>query len=413
MNKPRLLTIIILACSALCAEAKGVVISGSAPDYAGEPLELYCIEDGICRSRRVLARDTVSPDGSFSLSFDASETLLCRLDLGAYEGLAFASPGRSYNVNLPPRKEPTRGEQLSPFFSPEEVVLSLNDPQSGDLNLLISGFEDCLDSLWNEVLFKSLSLSGFASRYSALEKRYEGINDDFFYDYRAYSYALLLNLYGERGRDLAIGSFMLGQKPRYSNPAYWEAFGSLMEGFEDRRRLSSNRELFELKIISDVADGRLDPAYLDLIRTERPRKIAACLAQTKFKTRKELPVGVPGLVNIGGDSLRWKDFREPFIYVCFTSSDLRESGEDLDFASGLKDARRESFAFVFVFAGEERAKTAATVKNYGQKEYICNLGDNPGAAAAFGLTRPPEYFILTNEGTFEVSPAPAPQLVNP
>ena len=388
-------------------------ISGKAPDYAGQELLLYTESDAIIPRLIELASDTVDADGSFLLSFDCDSTLFCKCDLGFYRGCIFVESNKNYKINLPPYKPLTESENLNPYFVPETILLSIDNPDNDDINLLVASFEDKLDSLWNRLLFNYGTTEDFDRFYGDIESAYRNCGNGYFNDYRKFSYAQLLRYFGDRGRDMAISMFLLPGTPGYSNPAFWAAFSSLLEDFRFIEYLKPNRELYELAAILNVANGHLGENYLDSVSIDRPRKIAAALKQELRKTAEGNDVGIPYLINLANDTLRWTDFHEPYIYLCFANSGLKESLSDLDFAGRLKARWKRNFAFVFVFMSDCKEKISAACSNYPQIEYICSSEDNPGIEKAFGLKTPPAYFVITNTGKFEISPAPAPAYFEP
>ncbi len=393
--------------------ATASVIYGVAEDYAGSTLCLYTETDGITAKRVILSCDSVDADGNFRLQFDCDSALLCKMDLGHYESRIFVEPGKTYSVNLPKATPKSKSEQLNPYFQPTILLLSINNADDNDLNVLISNFEDKLDSLWNEMIFGNADENAISEFYGNTEEFYSDCNNKFFNDYRKFSYAMALGYYGNTGRDVAIANFMLPSAPAYSNPAYWSAFLSLMERFPYPDYLKPNRELYELTLLYNVQGGFLSSMYLDSMQLDRTKNIAAEIRHGLHKTAVGNKVEIEYMVTLQGDTVYWQDIEQPYIYVCFASSDLVESLSDLAFADKLTAKWGRNFAFVFVFMAEDKNITANTCSLFNQIEYICSAMDNPALADAFGVSTPPQYFVITNSGLFEISPAPMPAYFEP
>lgn len=408
-----ILTVITIANNVFVAHCSTSTIEGTAPDYAGQKICLYHESDGIFPEKIILATDSISDDGKFSLVFDCDSTIYCKMDLGYYQGCIFVPTGKRYSVNLPPRKDIGKHEILNPYFTPEKVLLSINAPEKDDINLLVGEFEDKLDSLWNILIFHSGTISDFNSAYENIESKYANCIDKYFNDYRKFSYASVLDYFGNKGRDLAIKEMLLLSRPEYSNPAYWGAINTLLENFKYLEYLKPNKELYELALLCNVANGHIGKNYLDSMSLPKTVDIAQRLKLESMKTVKGAAISLSYIINLSGDTLRWTDFPEPYIYVCFANSSLRESLSDLAFARNSKAKWKRNFAFIFVFIAEDKTKTAATCSTYPQIEYICSINDNPEITEAFGVKVPPAYFVITNTGKFEISPAPVPAYFEP
>lgn len=406
-------TIIAIAPPLYIANCKTSTIEGSAPDYAGQKICLYHESDGIFPEKIILSTDSISNDGKFCMVFNCDSTIYCKMDLGYYQGCIFVPAGQKYSVNLPPRKDIGNSDRLNPYFTPEKVLLSINDPDNDDINLLVGEFEDEMDNLWNTLIFNSGTISDFNSTYEKIENKYANCNNKYFNDYRKFSYSTALDYFENKGRDLAIRDFLLPSRPEYSNPAYWGAINTLLENFKYLEYLKPNRELYEIALLCNVANGHIGKNYLDSISLPKTADIAQRLKFETMKTVKGADVSLPYVINLSGDTLRWADVPEPYIYICFANSSLRESLSDMAFVRNLKAKWKRNFAFIFIFIAEDKTKTEATCSMYPQIEYICSINDNPEIAKAFGVKVPPAYFVITNTGKFEISPAPVPAYFEP
>lgn len=382
-------------------------IEGRAKEYAGRRLELLYEDNGITGVSIRVDTCVVDSTGAFKLETDVTETRKCYIPLGAYKGVLYVEPYKIYNVNLPPLTMPKEGDSLNPYYAPQEILLSLNNPASDDLNLRITAFDDSFDVAFNRIIKSEITPENIEKEYADLEYDF-GDQDPFFTTYRYCNYAILVNLYEPTQPATAIDAFFLDAPVAYSNPAYWDAFNILFEQFKDIETLRQNPDLYEIVILHHVLSGQLTEEWLTHIKSERN----LILAQQVEKILKRGSVGtqvpVTEVVNIDGEKLSLKDFETPQIYIIFAMSKLAQSQSDLDFALSSIKKWNGRCTPVIIFTDATRESVDALTKGLKIRRNTIWGGDNKEFIEAFNVKNAPAYFRIDYNGKIVESPAAKP-----
>ncbi|MBO4370151.1 MAG: hypothetical protein J5808_02175 [Paludibacteraceae bacterium] len=385
--------------------AEKTLIHGVAPDYAGRPLAASCIADGLTERHIVLATDTVSADGRFELLFDTQSTKMICLDLGHYEGRLYTEPGKTYEVELPERRDLTELERFNPYFKPKMILLSLVNPPTDDINLLIDRFDEAADSVWEVCLFGGATPDLIESGINELENRFSSDENAFFERYKRYNYAMLVNLYRKNSPALAIDNFFMRDSIDFENPAWWEAFDLVFETFSRPDVLAGNQPLADLVTINNVLRHKGDLTELTSVESD---KRVRDIAQFFYKMLTAGSVGSSvgeGWINLQGDSVFAADPERRQTYIIFSNREIIECKADVTFAKTLAAKWKKRCRFVIVYANEEQIPTEKPSEYI---EYLCTQ-HNPTILEDFGIRALPAYVILNTDGRIEQSPAPNPE----
>lgn len=375
-------------------------ITGVAPDYAGRTLELLYEDNGISHTAIRVDTCVVDKEGHFRLNTDITETHQCYIPLGIYRGVLYVEPYKLYNINLPPLTLPKEGDLLNPYFSPKEILLSLNHAAADDLNLKITAFDDSFDIAFNNLIKKGITPDAIEQEYSELEYNF-GDSDPYFTTYRFCNYAILVNLYEPTQPNTAIDAFFIDAPVSYNNPAYWDAFDILFSQYKDIDALKCNRPLQELVIIHHVAAGMLHENYLKQITTEKNKEIARMVASPE-KT-------ITTITNIDGEKLSFKDFESQQIYIIFANSKLSKSISDLDFAAiGNKKWSNRCIVLV-VFTDKNKTDIDAATRHLKDRTFLIWESDNQEFVKPFNVKNAPAYFRIDINGNILELPAPEPK----
>lgn len=401
----KLLLLGLWSLCALRAYATSTTLQGHAPDYAGKCLHLTYPYDGITEKAMPLATTTVGSNGDFTLTFDLDRTRMVALDLGYYSGRVYAQPGDHLTVDLPPYQALTEAQQFNPYFSPKAVRLSIVRPSADDLNLLIEHFDDLCDSVWTEVLFApAITPELLEGGINLLEQRFPREEEDFFYRYKRYNYASLVNLYAKASPQLAIETYFAHDSIDFGNPAYWEAFDLIFEQFNQAEALRDNAPLYDLVQASRVIRRKLPVAWLDSLQTPQ-------LQPTITSLRRQLQAGAvgssvgEGWIGLDGDSIAAADIYGRPTYVMFINRRIFESKSDLIYAAKLANKWQRKCRIVVVFAKED---TLPTQPDKSEAYYLCTQ-QNPSILEDFGVRNLPSYYLLDGQGHIQQSPAPNPE----
>lgn len=206
-------------------------ISGTNADYSGASIQFSI--PGNPFIDKPLYSETISCDesGSFHLELEAESEGIVQIRTGIYKANLYIKPGSSYQVILPPHREVSHAEKISPFFEPLHLTLKAwGNPD--DMNMQIYQF-DSLFFLLNEELIQSRRQGGKAladSMISLLESSYTEGAPDWFSFHRQYKEGMLMLNEGRTGLE-EISRDYLGEVVREKHPAYLELFGAMFKDF--------------------------------------------------------------------------------------------------------------------------------------------------------------------------------------
>lgn len=387
-------------------------IWGYAPDYAGYHLLADSLQDGILGKTAVLDSCVVDSGGLFLLQFDLQRTTQILFPLGAYTGTLFVKPGSDYRVALPPYKMPTLADSLNPYYSPQGLLLSIQNADSTDINILIDRFEDDLDAAWKSLLFKGVRSERIDSFYNALADKYL-TNDPYFASYQHYSYAMLVNLYAPKSPYLAINTFFMGHCPDYQTPAFWNAFELLFDGFRQPERLQSDPCLYQMVLLHKVAAGQLSYKRLSEVNLPQYQSTVKALLQRQPPLQKGDTLELAGWTGLDGKTRTWRDLDKEKIYIIFAHTGLGETEADLAFAQLWNKKKKSTLGVLVVFDSEKRE---SLLKKYGKspmKPYILCGDDNRELVRRAAVKHHPAYLLVTYEGIVLENPAPEPKQLIP
>ena len=387
------------------AAAMTSTLWGVAPDYAGRPLQLTTRYDGLSGERETLA--TVTPDsaGRFRMEFDLDQTRMLEIGLGYYSGRVYMEPGKTLQVEFPPKRELTEAQRFNPYFTPKALLLSVVRPEADDMNVRVEAFDDLCDSIWSDLLFRPvISPELIENGIGLLESRFPREEEDFFYRYKRYNYAMLVNLYQKTAPYLAIETYFAHDSVDYANPAYWEAFDLVFEQFDQAEAMQGNPALYELIQINRVLRRKLPVEWLDNVTVPGITPIARSVGR-QLTAGAEGSYAGPGWINLQGDSVPAADPYGRPTYLVFANRRVIECASDLACVARVARERERDCRFVVVFANEDGIPETPGTDNV---EYL-DSRQNPSILTDFGIRNIPAYFLLDSDGRIKRSPAPDPE----
>ncbi|MCQ2351467.1 MAG: recombination regulator RecX [Paludibacteraceae bacterium] len=399
----------LLLCNISLIKAAGGSVFGIAKDYANHTLDLIYEEDGLTHHTVLVDRCTVDSTGHFQFN---TNTLVratkCLLYLGYYKCALFVEPYKDYNVNLPALRLPTEEDNLNPYFKPQEILLSLNNPASDDLNLRITAFDDAFDEAFNRLIKEDITPEKIETEYMKLEYDY-GDSDPFFTTYRYCNYAILINLYEPTQPYTAIDAFFMSQPIAYHNPAYWDAFNVLFENYKDISALKDNKPLQELVIIHHVLAKTLPVSALNSIQTPENQAIANRAKERLGIAAKNAYTSVTKIKNIDGEEFDLKDFDSSQIFIIFANSMLGKSLSDVEFAKISNKKWHGRCTVLVIFTDADKAKVDEATSKIGERYFILLGKENKEFIKVFDVKNAPAYFRIDVNGKILESPAPEPK----
>jgi len=400
----------------ICSFVQGILasgyIEGVEKEYAGKTIMLCYEDNGITGKIVTVDSCYVDSSGYFKLKTNVTETRKCFIPLGYFKGSLFVEPFKIYSVNLPPFRAPSDEDLLNPFFAPKEILLSLNNAASDDLNIKITAFDDSFDVAFNRIISKDITPEAIELEYSNLEYKF-GDSNLFFTNYRYCNYAILVNLYEPTQPNTAIDAFFIDSPVLYNNPAYWDAFNTLFEQYKDIDALSSNKALEEIVIMHHVLAGSIPASYLANVTTEKNREIADEIIDLLSTSSVGSLISTTKIHNIEGNNLDLKDFDSNQFFIIFAKSKLSNSISDTDFAFVNNKKWRGRCVAIVVFLDSDLESIESITKELTDKKNIILASENREFVKAFNVKNAPAYFRIDVNGKILEAPAPDPKEFTP
>ena len=226
-----LFSLLVAACAWGTAQGQYTVITGADPRYREVPVTLTL--PGHPFMDLPALEESVSCDstGAFRFELGLERGAMVRLKTGIYDGGLYAVPGQEYRVQLPPFREATTGERVSPYFEPLKVPLRVaGDP--GDVNHRIFRFDSLFRSFNEQVILARRR--GWVPPVDSLSEimlqQFPVSPGTWFGDYTTHRIGVLYLNGGRTGLELVAEQF-LGQGSDEMNPAFLELFGVMFKDF--------------------------------------------------------------------------------------------------------------------------------------------------------------------------------------
>jgi len=433
-----------------------VTLSGSAPGYAGTALTICQYADFITYSEEILATDTVTSDGRFSLTFRINNTALVFMHLGKYYAYLYAEPDHRYQIELPAKADKTEADRLNPYFTEEEAHLLPFPADSLELNHLIARFDEFYGPVLNQLAMtinagqnQQQIKPDMDSIIHRLIKPFNGIQNSYFMVYERYKTGSLLNI-GYQFKSKGISeAYFKNQPVLYDNPAYMELFHKIYDryfGFFGRtdtgsRIFSDVNSLKSYRILSKTlaSDGILpgdslrelvilknlhDECYSDHFsrsaivqildstsQQSRITYIAATAARIRQKVTRLMPGYAPPdfrLTDQQGKQVSLKDFKGLYVYLNFCFCASYSCMKDFEMLRNLEGRHFEHFTIVTVVADPTWEKMKKFVDQNDYHWTFLHYGNQPGILKDFDIRIFPTYFLIGPDGKLIYSPAPSP-----
>jgi thiol-disulfide isomerase/thioredoxin len=167
----RPLLFLSLLFSSLFLRAQEVHIQGYAPNYLGQTVSVYAIEDYLSYNEVRLGSAEVGADSLFNLNFKPGETRQVILRAGNNHGQLLVQPGGDYSIYFPDRDQYTE-------FRPNgnEVELTFLKLDSTDINYKVLGFERWAnDFIGNFYYLRSANAIAFAENLDRFKANVEKV----------------------------------------------------------------------------------------------------------------------------------------------------------------------------------------------------------------------------------------------
>lgn len=424
------------------------LLSGKAPDYAGEKITFYTYSDYITKDTVHLETAKVLDDGTFSCALNLDKVRKIFVDLGVYKGYFFAKPGREYKLALPEKKEKNKAQKLNPYFKGIPVHIGVVNSGEKELNYKINKFTNSYDKIINKNVNNVKNLSEIRdSIYTLLDTSVQS-DIPFFQAYKAYTLG---------GLKLSLGypvqkvknNLLAGNEILYHNPAYMDFISTLFSNyFKDlfstygneiyyvvnrlksyshldsliRRDsvLKENDRLREMVLLKSLHDAYYDQSFskkairqiLDSTEHFIKHEENLLIANNILEKNKTLSKGdqAPEFCLNDADSSRvcLEDFKGEYVYLGFCNSMNYSCIRHYNILENLYKRHKKHFKIVIISTNENFSQMKRFTDHHGYPWTFLHLGDHKNLLNKYTVKNMPAYFFINREGIIDLSPAPPP-----
>lgn len=439
-------------------------VSGYAPAYVGQKIELYEIEDYFSMREALVATTTVEADSSFSLRFLNDKIQKIVIKSNKNKGYIYVQPDAKYEVYMPSKNpyDPYRPQG-------NDVEVGFFNLDSTDINYKILSFEKWVNSFLG-TYFPTRNVKGteFAAQLDTfktnVEKAYKEDTSLFFKTYVRYSIANLDNIQflGSRNRYEKFDFYINNYPVVYENEVYMSYISTFYENIFSRLEMEVNnrvylgllknspslimralgdeytlrptgkgdpkknilpgntrlRELIMIKGLSDVFYGTDFPqtnilSVLDSISKFSIFKSNALVARNMIFRLTELVPGAKSpdflLTNSKGEIRTMTSYTKKHLYVHFFDPAARETAKEIELLKPIYEKYKGDVNFISVYIKNDNL----TKK---QKEQIAALPwesfaveEDNALYKSFHVETLPTYILIDAYGYVVSAPALGPK----
>lgn len=452
--------LISLFCSlfALQLFAQSTIILFNHKSYAGDSIYIVTKADYISNSPDTISRGKVSPEGVFSCYLILKNTIFVDVPLDYFNLTFYIEPGKTYNIQFPPKKKLSVADELNPYFEPVDIIPGIKNADSSEINNVISLFDEEYNKFLSNSFVKAYytAKKSFAdSAIASIEKKFKWSNNLFFKSYKEYKLNLLRFMAYERESDYIIKE-TFNKNPLYlTNTAYMEAFNRVFAHyfsvvatktwganlFEDIAKAKSpfdikqtlrknpaitNDTLMDLIILKGLHD-----AFYDNMTTEYkafPRKqllmtLDSMAITAKTADLKKIAVNIkqkvfylisgsdaPNFALLTQDSVRinLSELRGKYLYINFTDLRSYSNANEMSLLKNILTKYSKNLDLVTICCNGTVAKTREYCKTNEYNWYFLTPEDTKKIKSLYNVRATPSYFLIDPYGKIVLSPAPAP-----
>jgi len=362
VNTKILLPVFILLCLFLSEKtfAAQVKITGKAPEYAQNSIDLNTFHDFISEEKIKLGTIRFNAEGAFSLNVELEETCLCFADFDGYHGMIYLEPGKSYQIVFPPKRTLTVSQKRNPFVKPEPIWFGILNPAKDELNYQIQLFEQeytILENQYFDQIFVKQTKSLVDTIKLKLDHKFPKTKSVFFESHKLFRKADLEFALHQGKPASFMETYFSSVKPIYNLAAYSTLFNQVFLNYFSmltntlhsakitslvnssslqqldeyfQKQLHFNKELSHLVLLKSMNDAYYNKQFTKasiLLILDQVKKAdwspyeqkTAQLIHTKLNYLVSGTDPTPLILkDLSGNKVIFSDFRNSYIYLHFT-----------------------------------------------------------------------------------------------
>lgn len=445
--------LLFLICVATSTTAQQTIVIGGNKTYKNQPIEAYACTDYISNANQLVGKTTADSLGNFRLTLNISRTCRVVLKLGRANGILYADTSMTYNIILPDYEPMTKGDMLNPYFTPDEFLVGIKNPDRYNLNMYVDLFdytyEDCLERNYYRML-KNPDKHFTDSLIANIETSFDSIPNNFFSIYRQYKYAWMKFISYMRDWRYMSREYFDNQPVEYQNPAYMDLFNQMFTNFlryymntregeriysdiimakspeKAKQTLSNslavtNDTLQEMVLLKSIHDALYDYYFkasslliaLDSIRQttkiDEHKQIAENIEHKNTIAKAGTSAPAFCLADTAGVYRSVDEFFcEKYIYLNFISVDSYACTQSLEQLKLMNEKTKDVIQVVSISIDDDFDRVKRLFKRNHYNWTLLDYKGDPTVIERYKVKAYPSYFLIDTEGNLCMSPAAAP-----
>ncbi len=435
-------------------------VHATAKDYAGQSIHTSIAWNPFITIPEFSNSVVCSENGEFEQVIPLKSPRVVQFETGIYQAYLYMEPGYHYEVLFPEYIEKKWNDQLSPFYQPLAIPLSVSSRSSLSGGERVDGSEDVnytisrFDSLFitaNRQIINHRELGQRVNTDSLIQQLELSFTNDssvFFKDYRRFRYgALKLN----EGQTSLVNLSLdyLGPAVMEWHPGFVELFRVLFKdfifyytnsekGLDFRNIVNRNQHLQQARQVvlnhpavwSDtLAEMILLQEFSELFYRGEYHKEAILImldsmaldpvtpefgiyaSQLKQKL-SSLVTGNPppdfSLLDLEGTSLSLSDFEGKYTYLFFGTTDHYGCMMEYPFLQSYVEKHAAYLNVVTIMTSEDRNKLDDFMHRNGYSWTVLHFEGQPGVLTDYMVRAYPTAYLIDRDGNLLLSPATLP-----
>lgn len=429
--------------------AQSVTVSGIAPSYVNQDIEIYEIEDYFSMKERLVASTKVNADSTFSVVISSSYIQKIVIHAADNSGFLYVQPNSRYNLYIPEKNKYDPYRQNG-----NNIEIGFRELDSTDINYKILGFQRWIDDfIGNNYYLATRDPVIYVERLDKfktnVEKAYTSDTSYFFKTFVRFSIAGLDNVNhgAERNRYEKHDFYLKNTPVQYHNDAYMEYIADFYQQMIPRLSNKANeqvyigvlkssptvvmkglaseytlvglrmREMIMLKSLSEMYETKRFPqtnilTILDSVSNHSLYKTNEIIAKN---LRDRLTQLVPGVIapdfvlsESGKETKTLGAYRDKYVYLHFIDPNRKENIKELDLLKSVHSDYKDYVQFVTLYRQADSLDTnnLNLIKELDWDVYELTRGNS--IWKNYRIESYPNYILIDATGNIVASPALGP-----
>ncbi len=442
-----LFILLILSFGMQTSFAAKVKLYGHYAAYANTQIKVFYYNDAFSKMEKQLGIMKVDKKGQFSMEFDIEKTQKVFLSLGVFRAYLFVEEEKSYQLNLPPRRDLSPAQKIDPFFEAQDLMLGLRNADKKGLNNLIRKFDFQFDNFVNQnfdEIYNQGSASFGKSFIEQMQKEYADVSQPYFKVYLEYSLGLIDYLSRPEAYISLENKYFANKPLELNNPAYATLFdkiydNSLGSAFNRREKSKFSKALASPKPYENLTKAMVEyPIYQDenfknislskaifdgTIHAILTRRKAIHILQQVEQNSQDLRVDllcknyIKKLYHLlkGARAPKFKvgnvklaDYKGKYLYLNFCNTTNAVWKRDIQLLNKLHKAFGKEVAFLSLANDPNLLEEKTKLQKFDVNWPVVQIDENNTVLIDYKIKVFPTYIIIDPEGKVYQYPARGP-----